>query len=97
MAPQARIRTDAVATAPNDVWTVDFKGWWRLADQQRCEPLTVRDAYSRFVLAVQITSSGKTEQVRAVFERLFERYGVPRVILGLPRFSGQGLERIGCG
>ena len=94
VAPQARIQTDAVATAPNDVWTVDFKGWWRLADQQRCEPLTVRDAYSRFVLAVQITSSGKTEQVRAVFERLFERYGVPRVIKsdnGVPFASTHGL------
>lgn len=92
--PQARIQTDVIATAPNDVWTVDFKGWWRLADQQRCEPLTVRDAYSRFVLAVQLTSSAKTEQVRAVFEQLFERYGLPKVIKsdnGVPFACAQGL------
>src|SRR5688572_13765172 len=35
------------AAAPNDIWTVDFKGWWRTGDGQRCEPLTVRDAHSR--------------------------------------------------
>src|SRR5256885_3777785 len=30
------------ATAANEVWTVDFKGWWR-SGAKRCEPLTVRD------------------------------------------------------
>jgi putative transposase len=45
-------RPDVRASAPNEIWTVDFKGWWRTRDGQRCEPLTVRDAFSRFVLAV---------------------------------------------
>jgi putative transposase len=92
--PAARLQTGIVAAAPNDVWTVDFKGWWRLADQQRCEPLTVRDAYSRFVLAVEVTPSAKTEVIRAVFQRLFERYGLPRVIKsdnGVPFASTQAL------
>src|ERR1700737_1381484 len=38
----------------NEIWTVDFKGWWRAGDGQRCEPLTVRDAYSRYVLAINV-------------------------------------------
>jgi putative transposase len=32
---------------PNHVWTVDFKGWYG----QRCDPLTVCDRYSRYLLA----------------------------------------------
>jgi putative transposase len=69
-----------VVEAPNDVWTVDFKGWWRTADGTRCEPLTVRDAFSRFVLDLRILPSTSTEHVRPTFERLFARYGIPRAI-----------------
>ena len=39
------------AKRSNAVWTVDFKGWWRTADGQRVDPLTVRDMFSRYVLA----------------------------------------------
>jgi transposase InsO family protein len=67
------------AHAPNDVWSVDFKGWWRALDGGRCEPLTVRDACSRFVLAAMIVST-RGDAVRKVFEQLFRRYGLPKVI-----------------
>lgn len=67
------------ASLPNEVWTVDFKGWWRAQDGQKCEPLTVRDAASRFLLAVQICRP-TTLEVRDVFERLFARHGVPQAI-----------------
>lgn len=68
-----------VAQAPNDVWTADFKGWWRTLNGERCEPLTVRDAFSRYLLAVEVCSTKKRD-VRPVFERLFQRYGVPKAI-----------------
>jgi len=68
-----------VAEAPNDVWTVDFKGWWRTLNGDRCEPLTVRDAFSRYLLAVEVCSTKKRD-VRPIFERLFQRYGVPKAI-----------------
>jgi putative transposase len=67
-------------TAPNDLWTVDYKGWWRAGNGERCEPLTVRDAFSRFVLALQVFPSTKASHARRVFERLFKRYGVPKRI-----------------
>src|SRR5262249_21163438 len=73
-APQVQAR------APNEVWTVDFKGWWRVADGSRCEPLTVRDAFSRYVLAVKIVEGTTIEQVRKVFEQLFRKHGLPSVI-----------------
>jgi putative transposase len=75
-----RISLGAVARAPNEVWTVDFKGWWRTADGQRCEPLTVRDAFSRYVLAARTLVQANTAGVRAEFERLFQTYGLPQVI-----------------
>jgi putative transposase len=67
-------------TSPNDLWTVDFKGWWRARNHQRCEPLTVRDAFSRFVLTIEVLPSTSGVPVRAIFERLFRRYGVPKAI-----------------
>src|SRR5216683_490840 len=42
----------AVAAA-NDAWCIDFKGWFRTGDGRRCDPLTVTDAFSRYLLAVQ--------------------------------------------
>ena len=46
----------AAAVAPNDVWTADFKGWFRTADATRCDPLTVIDACSRFVFCCRIVA-----------------------------------------
>lgn len=86
--------------APNDLWTVDFKGWW-LAGKERCEPLTVRDAFSRFVLAIDVLPGTHREPVQELFEKLFERYGLPKAIQtdnGTPFVSAhgtQGLTRLG--
>jgi putative transposase len=66
----------AHAHAPNDVWTADFKGWFRTADGTRCDPLTVADAYSRFVLCCRITAPS-ARGVRPWFERIFREYGLP--------------------
>jgi putative transposase len=71
---------EAVARACNDVWTVDFKGWWRAGDGTRCEPLTVRDAFSRYVLCAKLVDAATVEEVRREFETLFRRHGVPRAI-----------------
>jgi transposase InsO family protein len=67
-------------SSPNDLWTVDFKGWWRAGNGERCEPLTVRDAFSRFVLAIEVLPSTAGSAVRVVFERLFRRNGLPKAI-----------------
>jgi transposase InsO family protein len=67
------------ATAANEVWTVDFKGWWRNG-AKRCEPLTVRDEHSRYLLEVRALQDARSETVRKSFERLFERQGLPGAI-----------------
>ena len=69
----------AAARAPNDVWTTDFKGWFRTADGTRCDPLTVADACSRFVLCCRIVPPSE-RGVRPWFERTFREYGLPRAM-----------------
>ena len=67
------------ACKPNDVWCIDFKGWW-LSDGEKCEPFTVRDKYSRKILCARLMTSKTAEAVRAVMTELFRKYGLPRAI-----------------
>jgi len=69
-----------VARGPNHVWTVDFKGWFRTGNGERCEPLTVRDLHSRYGLLARILVSQHGQPVQAVFTTLFQRQGLPEVI-----------------
>jgi len=76
----ARIQEGAAAAAPNALWTVDFKGWWKTSDHARCEPLTVRDGFSRFLLDMRAMQSTAEREVQPAFERIFEQYGLPEAI-----------------
>ena len=69
------------ADAPNDVWCIDFKGWFRTRDGARCDPLTVTDAYSRYLLACVIVPP-RTAAVGAAMERLFRCHGLSGDALG---------------
>jgi putative transposase len=75
-----RIWSGRRANAPNEVWSGDFKGWWRDPAGARCEPLTIRDEHSRYVLASVRLENARTETVWREFERLFERHGLPQAI-----------------
>jgi putative transposase len=77
--PMSRPAVVLRPTAPNQIWSTDFKGWWPTAEG-RCEPLTVRDCYSRFVVGVTAMATTRTAAVRQQFERWFEQYGLPQVI-----------------
>jgi len=80
--------------APNEVVTADFKGQFRTGDGIYCYPLTIADAYSRYLLCCRALSSVRTEQARPVFERLFRDVGLPQAIRtdnGAP-FSSTGLH-----
>jgi putative transposase len=78
----AAIRRGAltVAASPNEVWSCDFKGQFRLGNGRLCYPLTVADSFSRYLLGVDGLDSVGTSQSWPVFERLFREYGLPRVI-----------------
>jgi putative transposase len=70
----------SAAERPNHVWTADFKGWWRTGDGQRCEPLTIRDHYSRYILCLRPMAWRSTEAIRQAFAAVFRRYGLPDII-----------------
>lgn len=92
-ASKGRVGGRIEARAANDVWTADFKGQFMLGDRTLCYPLTIADAFSRYLLCVEGKTSVRTEPVRASFERTFREYGIPRVIRsdnGAP-FAGVGL------
>jgi len=66
--------------APNEVWTADFKGEFRLTSGPYCYPLTVVDLASRFILDVRALPSTASAGTQAEFIRHFECYGLPAVI-----------------
>jgi putative transposase len=89
-----RLCSGQKAQGPNEVWTVDFKGWW-WQGRERCEPLTVRDEYSRYLLELRALENARSETVQRAFERLFERHGLPEAIRsdnGSPFASSQALH-----
>ena len=73
-------RPTTVPLGPNDLWTADFKGQFRMGNGRYCYPLTVADAFSRFVLGCKGMPSIDRDQTRASFELLFRTYGLPQRI-----------------
>jgi transposase InsO family protein len=69
-----------LAERSNHVWAVDHKGWVRLGDGRRCEPLTVTDSWSRFLIALEACESTSGAAAVPVFERAFAHYGLPETI-----------------
>ena len=93
-----RLQQQLSAEEPNDVWCIDFKGWWK-SSGERCEPFTVRDKYSRKILCVQLMTSKTSEAVREVMSNLFKKYGLPKAIHsdnGAPFAAANGILNLTC-
>lgn len=65
---------------PNHVWAADHKGWVTMGDGKRCEPLTVTDGFSRYLIAFAGEPSKSSAEVIPFFLRAFEEYGLPEKI-----------------
>ncbi len=70
----------AKCTAPNDTWSVDFKGQFRTKDQRLCYPLTLMDGFSRYLLRCDGYLAPTEENARKSFEVAFHEHGLPEVI-----------------
>lgn len=69
-------RTDA----PNDIWTADYKGHFKMRNGQYCYPLTVADMHSRYLLGCEAHARISLEASKVHFTRLFEEHGLPKRI-----------------
>src|SRR6267154_2949158 len=67
----------AECAAANDVWCIDFKGWFMTGDGNYCEPLTLTDAHSRYLLRCQAMARTDTDHVWPVLEAAFREFGLP--------------------
>ena len=64
----------------NHVWAAGHKGWIRLGDAMRVEPLTVTDGFSRFLVSLSPTVSTRHDEAKPLFERAFGDFGLPSII-----------------
>lgn len=65
---------------PNDVWCIDLKGWFRCGDGARCDPLTLEDGHSRYLLRCQALGRADGHHAWPVLEAAFREFGLPRVL-----------------
>jgi transposase InsO family protein len=95
-----RLRRRAPAAAPfgacdaaNAVWCIDFKGWFRTGDGTPCGPLTLSDAYSRYLLRCQVLPRDDTFHVWAVLDAAFREFGLPEALRSDngPPFASSGV------
>lgn len=85
------------ARAPNDVWSTDFKGEFRVLSGELCYPLTAQDVQSRYVIGTTALSLTAGVPVQIAFTRHFEEYGLPLVIRsdnGVPFASPTAIGRL---
>jgi transposase InsO family protein len=68
------------ASAPNEVWCIDYKGQFRLGDGSYCYPLTITDQFSRFIVGCEGMGAICDEAARDVCEEIFRTHGVPAVM-----------------
>lgn len=66
---------------PNELWQMDFKGHFALADGQRCHPLTVLDDHARYLVGLQACPDETGATVQAQLSAIFRRYGLPECLL----------------
>ena len=81
------------ASAPNDVWCIDYKGQFRLGDGNYCYPLTITDQFSRFIVGCEGMGAISDEDARDVCEDVFRTHGIPATMRsdnGVP-FASTGL------
>lgn len=82
---------------PNELWQMDFKGWFVLENQKRCHALTICDDCSRFNILLEACENEQAKTVQEHLEKSFKRYGLPNAILcdnGSPWGGREGTSRL---
>lgn len=83
-------------THPNHVWTFDFKGWFLTQDRIRCDPLTVCDRYSHYIICCRALPNQQHKGTLRATRNLMQTHGLPEIIRvdnGSP-FASMGWARL---
>jgi putative transposase len=98
-----KLRNRVSATAPlgdlvgsNDTWAVDLKGWFLTGDGRKCEPLTLTDCFSRYLIRCVHLNIHSVDYVWPVFAEAFKEYGLPLRVRSDngPPFGSTGVGRL---
>lgn len=98
-----KVRRRVPATAPleyvkdcNDSWSVDLKGWFLTEDSSKCEPLTITDNYSRYLIKCHHLRRHTCKDVWSLFKDSFLEYGLPNRVRSDngPPFGSVGAGRL---
>jgi len=68
------------SNASNDVWSIDYKGQYKMGNGSYCYPLTLQDSYSRYILLCIALSGTLYEDTRKWLKLAFQEYGLPLAI-----------------
>ena len=81
---------------PNDVWCIDFKGWFKTKDNVKCDPMTLTDSYSRFILYCSKLGMNTVDHVWNTLDKIFYQYGLPQYLRhdNGPPFATSGVGRL---
>jgi transposase InsO family protein len=85
-----------IAQEPNDIWSADYKGHFKMKNGLYCYPLTVADIHSRYLFDCDGHNAISLEHTKRCFTRLFREYGLPlriRTDNGVP-FASNALARL---
>ena len=66
---------------PNELWQMDFKGFFALQEEGYCHPLTVIDDHSRFLVGLKACPNETSITVKSQLTAIFEQYGLPDCLL----------------
>lgn len=66
---------------PNELWQMDYKGYFRLLNKEICHPLTITDDHSRYNICLEACKNQQEITVKQALINVFRRYGLPYKIL----------------
>ena len=65
----------------NELWQMDFKGYFPLPMGGYCHPLTILDDCSRFLIGLQACPDQRQHTVKERLTAIFRQYGLPKRML----------------
>lgn len=66
---------------PNELWQMDYKGYFKLLNKEVCHPLTITDDHSRFNICLEACRNQQEITVKQALINVFRKYGLPYKIL----------------